>query len=199
MYSSGLRCVFVHVPRTGGTSVALALARYFDDAVWKPDGSLDPDHRSLQEQCQLRGLDPADVMSFAFVRNPWDRYVSFYEFYHGWFLHRQSSADAGNDPRLANSWLSFDDWLRRFISAEPDNLLRPSAQLVRGVSCVGRFERLQESFDAISRQLGLPHQRLPAVNQSLSRQPYRSYYTPALRDLVAELERELLLQFGYTF
>lgn len=200
MYSTSLNCVFVHVPRTGGTSVSLALAKYFDDVVWKPDGSIDPDHRSLEQHCEAYGFDPHQVMSFAFVRNPWDRYVSFYEFYHRWHLREGSKVSQHPDSRLAHADLSFEAWMRRFVEDKPGNLLRPSSRQVRDVKYVGQFERLQESFDELSQRLGLPSQTLPRVNRAgSSRRPYQDYYTPALRDFVAELAAEVIDRFGYTF
>ena len=91
--SHELRCLFVHVPRTGGTSIEKALGMGGDVEVEDADllfgrirseqhlarrfGSDFFQHLTLRE---VRSLESADrsYFSFAIVRNPWDRIVSVY-------------------------------------------------------------------------------------------------------------------------
>ena len=93
--SHELRCLFVHVPRTGGTSIEAALGMAGDVDVEDEDrlfgrirsekyrqlgfGSDFFQHLTLRE---IRSLESAtrsrDYFSFAVVRNPWERAVSVY-------------------------------------------------------------------------------------------------------------------------
>jgi chondroitin 4-sulfotransferase 11 len=63
------KCIFVHIPKTAGTSVT--------DALF---GTPRPRHRPLQ---WYEGMEPElykEYFKFAFVRNPWDRLVSGYHY-----------------------------------------------------------------------------------------------------------------------
>lgn len=95
MISSHHQCVFIHIPKCGGQSVEQA---FLDDLglSWKqraplllkpnPDPAQGPpflSHLTFREYLDLGYLTPkemADFFSFALVRNPYHRVVSFYRF-----------------------------------------------------------------------------------------------------------------------
>ena len=95
--SHGRRYIFVHIPKTGGTSLALALeARAMADDVLIGDTP----KAIKRRRRRLRGLETsgrlwkhsrladieglvtreqmAEYFTFTLVRNPWDRMVSYY-------------------------------------------------------------------------------------------------------------------------
>ena len=94
--SPGRRYVFVHIPKTGGTSMALALeARAMKDDILIGDTPKARQRRNRLEGLPARGrlrkharladlegwigpygLDAMFV--YTMVRNPWDRMVSYY-------------------------------------------------------------------------------------------------------------------------
>jgi hypothetical protein len=201
MYSPRLECLFVHVPRTGGTSVATGLARYFPDFKWKADTSLDPDHRLLAWQLRDYRLHPADVWSFAFVRNPWERFVSFYEFYHRWSQSATPEYLANTtDPLLQQAQQPFETWLREMHDPEPGHLLCPQGAWINGISYVGQFENLRKHFDTICMELGLDPPELPRLNaRGTPYRPYQEYYSPALRQFVQQYEEQAIARFEYRF
>ena len=71
----------------------------------------------------------------------------------------------------------------------------------------GRFERLREDLLSLLEQTGcsVPDAMLreirsaPPINTSFRKRDYQEYYSPALRDLVAEKDNTLFEQFNYTF
>jgi hypothetical protein len=67
-----------------------------------------------------------------------------------------------------------------------------------GVDFVGRFERLEEDMAAICAHIGIPYQPLPRENVS-KREPYQSYYTPELAELVRQRLAREIEAFGYAF
>jgi hypothetical protein len=67
-----------------------------------------------------------------------------------------------------------------------------------GVDFVGRFERLEADMATICARVGLPYQPLPRENVS-QREPYQSYYTPELVELVRRTWAREIETFGYTF
>ena len=184
--SHELRCLFLHVPRTGGTSIEAALGMGGDLDVEDEDrlfgrirsekyralglGSDFFQHLTLREVQSLGSTSRSrDYFSFAVVRNPWDRAVSVYA--------RLVAGKAGvlaerlgvNDP----SGLSFEAFLELaegcahpHLTPQVDYLVDASGKIA--VDLVGRFEALGESFDEVRQRLGRPDLTLPHVCLSVS-------------------------------
>jgi hypothetical protein len=88
------KCIFVHIPKTGGTSI--------EDSIWGPDWSQRTEEQLWMgvvrpgfNKYQSAGLQHllasqirqeagtttfAECFSFAFVRNPWDKVVSQFHY-----------------------------------------------------------------------------------------------------------------------
>lgn len=137
---------FVHVPRTGGWSIATAL-------------DLNPRKRCRASETPRK--------RFAFVRNPLDRLVSTYEFL------RQSQLES---HKLAlQGAVSFSDWVAKgFDETQPEKnwwiFMRTQRYwLDADMDFIGRFETLAEDFALIS---SLP---LIRSNQS-THGPWQGYY-----------------------
>ena len=85
LISDSRRALFVHVPKTGGVSVGVTFARCCPDArskapdVSPPLGRHAPLTRILRAEPQT-----IDYWSFAFVRNPWARMVSWWSMISDW-------------------------------------------------------------------------------------------------------------------
>jgi Sulfotransferase family len=119
----------------------------------------------------------------------------------------------------------FVEYVASYDLAEDDIDLhwRPQYRFLGNVSFnfVGRFERIDEDFRAVAERLGKLTQ-LPTFNRSTYRRAkwrwrnyadcplkrlrglksmpsYRQFYTPQLRERVAELYRRDIEQFGYKF
>jgi hypothetical protein len=112
---------------------------------------------------------------FAFVRNPYDRVVSYYEF-------------IGRSPEHNDhAWVrchSFEDYVMALgteIWADPQHYHRcaPDGEIL--VDFVGRFERLKEDFNQAIKQLSLPEASLDHINRGEREvSNYLDYLTPAL-------------------
>ncbi|MGH6870204.1 MAG: sulfotransferase family 2 domain-containing protein [Rhizomicrobium sp.] len=188
--SASRRFVFAHVPKTGGISIRAALAPFADESLRLPA------HETLAGLAarlpQTRGH-----FKFAFVRNPWDRLVSFYA-YARRFLARTL-------PGLQT--LSFEDMLRALDRHEDwthdVHAFRPQSDFVRGADgapladFVGRFERLETDFDLACARAGIAA-RLTHRNASDHR-PYAACYTAWSRDFVAARYRTDIEAFDYRF
>jgi hypothetical protein len=94
--SHGRRFIFVHIPKTGGTSLALAL----ESKAMKDDILIGDTPKAKQRRNRLKGVKTTgrlwkhsrlvdisglltsneihDFFVFTLVRNPWDRVVSYY-------------------------------------------------------------------------------------------------------------------------
>ncbi|GAA0298736.1 sulfotransferase family 2 domain-containing protein [Sphingomonas oligophenolica] len=201
------RFIFTAVPKTGTHSVRHALREQLGDEdveqvglfvdkrfPWQDLAAIQHGHLSLQQVRPYLGEDAfSGYFKFAFVRNPFDRFVSYCA-----FLLR------GNDvfqqqPR---------EVMRHFLFREPPGhhiLFQPQASLLVGedgktllTDTIGHAEDLQGSYDAISARIGIPSRRLVRLNGS-RHGDYRRYYDQALIDGVAERYAQDLDLFGYTF
>jgi hypothetical protein len=129
---------------------------------------------------------------FAFVRNPWDRFVSYCAFMARDTTHFET------DP------LRYMKFVIREQRPFQHILFRPQSEMVVGadgrleLDIVGRNETMQQSFDEICARIGLASQPLERANSSRHR-PYQEYYDAQLRGWVAELYRWDIERFGYSF
>ena len=197
--------VFVAVPKTGTHAVRKALRPHMGTADMEQVGlfvnrripipqlaQIGHGHISLEQLRQV--MDPrrfGEYFKFAFVRNPFDRFVSYCA-----FMTRDGSAFADDPQRV----------MRRFLEQPPEHhiLFAPQHRFVTDsdgamlADYVGRVETMQESFDFIVGKLGVPSVELEKVN-STKRASYRDYYDQQLIDGVASLYARDLELFGYDF
>ena len=205
------RYAFVHIPKTGGSSIEAALGLFHD---WREENRAamfgliqSPElkkHRFVSHFLQhltvpeLALLIP-DIQSFflfAFVRNPWQRFVSSY---------------SNTDPHLCQEaekqglqlrGLSFKEFVYRCEEIEHVHLLEQYKFITDSqgkvlVDFVGHFESLEADFQKVCRRLGLDR-TLPHLNRSEHR-AYRSYYDAETRTVIARRYQADIELFGYAF
>jgi hypothetical protein len=201
------RFIFVHVQKTAGTSITQLLAPHaLSPAAGRvnriaSDLGLVRDWRQhyFRIHAPLRRAEkflPQEVFGslfkFAFVRNPWDRLVSWYAYVLQDTAHRRHAL-----ARRAGSFAKFvQTELARPRRSQWWMLERRDGTL--GADFIGRFERLEEDMASICGRVGIPYQPLPRANVS-EREPYQSYYTPELAGLVRRHWAREIEAFGYTF
>ena len=214
------RYLFVHIAKTGGTSVRSILGRNrWQEPLFWPGwvcgrisqvcqhriGSRIPRHAPAAVAREM--LPPTlfeEFFKFAFVRNPWDRLVSGYH-------HFLRDRYALLDENQIRDFSGFVDWMLR---VEPETTSR--AALVRAlqrpqheylvdwhgrllVDFVGHYERLEEDFDNVVRRLQLRSLRLPHKRRSERRRDYRTMYSDVLAERVGRFYAADLMAYGYVF
>ncbi len=202
MLSQENKFIFVHIPKTGGTSIEHALQGY-GKVLQGPKnfGSVYYKHATAGAvQQQLGPAKYDEFFKFTFVRNPWDWIVSQYAFNRGFSPpyvfgtpHRRSSR-VRNEHR---KW-SFSDWLPWWITnlspSQTSMLVDDQGQLI--VDAVGHFEHLDNDFREICTMLSVPVEPLPHLKPS-RRCPAAEYYNNESRRLVVEKFRTDFELFGY--
>ncbi len=133
--------------------------------------------------------------SFAFVRNPWDRQVSYYK-----YMTREPPFVDRKTINRIKSFGSFDNYVkwrctRRRVRLQKDWVYSKDGELL--VDFVGRYENLKEDFDKICSRIGVSAS-LPRANVSNTK-PYREFYTEETRELVREAFKPDIETFGYEF
>lgn len=201
---------FIHLPKTGGSSVKVALAPFADDPLaylpnrWLDRCGIHVNYFAPWREKRFRTHTPAvilyrelpsqtfaDLFKFAFVRNPWDLLVSSYRFLTRSPRHRrgQVATRLGTFARYVDYELARGKLMQtRMLTSSHGRLL---------VDYVGRFESLEADFATVAGHLGLA-MRLPHVNVG-TRDDYRAHYSPRLAARVADGFGEDIERFGYTF
>ena len=205
MISHSNRFIFVHVPKTGGTSIERTIQKYgtclqgkrnFDSIYYK--------HITANSLKILLGDEFDTYFKFTVVRNPWDWIVSNYEYNRG--VHRPYSiSDSDSDKQKDFSSLnlenmSFDVWLDWWVET-----FHPS-QIQLLVDCDGKlltdkvikFESLQEDFNMVCKKINIKPSKLPHKIKS-NRRPYEEYYNSESKALVQRAFSADIEAFDYHF
>ena len=216
LLSHRYKFLFVHIAKTGGTSVRAALNRlrwrdplYYllwpahkiSGATGHKLGLKFPRHAHIIAAKEMLPTSYYDeLFKFAFVRNPWDLQVSS-------FFHIQRER-----PQFMNGISNFNDFMRyKFNPQRPyqyhidTSLSLQSDYLVdlhgtMQVNFLGKTERLEADFWQVVQQLQLPIKTLPGKRvDTTRRRDYRSYYADDTAELVAtHFARDIKL-FDYRF
>ncbi|SEP14865.1 sulfotransferase family 2 domain-containing protein [Aquisalimonas asiatica] len=209
--------MFVHIAKTGGTSVRAALRKYrwggwyslplglasMVSQMTRPRHKLGlkfPRHAKAVAALEMLPTDVYDgLFKFTIVRNPWDLQVS--SFHH---IRREK-------PEVLEGVNTFEEFLKRKFDPERsyDYMLDISAERqheylenLRGeviVDFIGRYENLQTDFNTICERIGITAPELPHLRRAADRRDYRSYYTDELAEMVAHHYQRDLELLGYTF
>ncbi|MBS3820915.1 MAG: sulfotransferase family 2 domain-containing protein [Phycisphaerae bacterium] len=211
--------VFVHIQKTGGRTIERLLRQHVPDA--QPLGRA----AHIPWRAIAGRLDrPEQYIVFAFVRNPWERLVSWYTMIHEAFA--LGLPDALKSRRNLHHFLyarynplwrdvhrhapTFDEFVRkcrRQIEVKPgihyscgypqSDYLKAADDTFRA-DFVGRIEHFAGDVAALGHRLGVDFDTIPHENRSLHAH-YADYYTPQTQAIVRDVFREDIERFGYAF
>lgn len=200
------RFIFAAVPKTGTHSVRQALREHLsaDDIEqvglfvnkrfpFEELAAIRHGHLSLAQVRPYLDKDDFDgYFKFAFVRNPFDRFVSYCA-----FMTRGRDVFERSPQAVMHHFL-FVEPPEQHILFQPQYTVLADAEGALLTDMVGRVEDMQSSYDAICARIGIPSRALDQVNSS-KRGDYRAYYNEELKRGVAERYARDLQLFGYEF
>jgi|SaaInlV_165m_DNA_1040744.scaffolds.fasta_scaffold38728_1 chondroitin 4-sulfotransferase 11 len=188
MISHKHQCVFVHIPKTGGTSLGKLLL-----------GDLDAYEGKTHSPFSGPYLKFPQYFKFSFVRNPWDRIVSYY-----------------HEKKCLNN-VSFSDYIkmvrgdfpekRRELSRRDPNVWKHARgylnfwlpqKSIKHLDYIGKLESIQSDWETISKRLNINHPLIHA-RKTLDRSPYQDYYDGESKEIVRKLYEEDVQYFGYSY
>ena len=209
--------IFVHVPKTAGTSIRSLLETTFSQparSVVRPSSarkfgrrlrrklglktySCDPtliqlhNHARATEYRSLLGIQFENYFRFAFVRNPFSWQVSLYEYIKNTSAHRLN---------IFCNMIDFEGYL---LSGVPESVRTQSSYLCDEensclVDFVGKFENLDADWEHISNRLDLPSSSLPRLNVLSTGKKYSFYLTPNVVSLITKRFACDFERFGYS-
>lgn len=201
VYSPKFNCTFIHNPRTGGTSIGVAIQNIDKSSeVWWQ-------HQEIPNEF----IDKSKL-TFSVVRNPWDRTVSSYHFFRDGQLHR----DMIHSRKLRETILkqnnlkefpSFENWIKKqakskFIVPKEIiqlDILSQQADIVVKADEILKFETLQDDLQKIEKMLNFNFNIQQNYNVSTRDKDYRSYYSEETKKLVGDHFYQDIVKFQYTF
>nr|WP_322786307.1 sulfotransferase family 2 domain-containing protein [Pseudooceanicola batsensis] len=211
--SRGRRYLFIHIPKTGGTSLALAL----ESRAMKDDIMLGDTPKARNRRGRVRGIESrgrlwkhstladldglvameeiGDLFLFTLVRNPWARAVSYYH-----WLRKQTFDHPA--VRIART-RDFSGFLNHRLIRESFRV-SPAAHYVTDASGRERpalFIRLEHFetdaaplFDHLGFALALPQENVTGAGAD-----YRRFYDDRDSALLADCCARDIARFGYGF
>ena len=185
------RCIFIHIPKTAGISVARALF-----------GSKGAGHARAADYLATIGAEDFDCLfKFSIVKNPYDRLISAY-----WYLMAGGMSEG--DRKIAEEFLGkfggFDSFVLHGLDEAAESqvhfmpqwtfLLDPRTNRIC-TDLLVPFEEMDAGFAEICRRLGR-NVVLPRLNVA-QRRPARGALTPDLEAAIRRVYRSDFDLLGY--
>lgn len=172
--------IFIHIPRTGGTSIENLLGKVNEGDKHKSLFSLE------------KKVDISSFFKFSFIRNPWDITISKYVAPYYCKINKLSNK-------------SFLYFLENYFPAPNEagdsfhDYFDPSK-----MDYIGRFETREKDLDYISNKIGIELDPKFSVKQkemqrTRSKKHYTEYYDDETREIVAQKYAQDIERFGYKF
>lgn len=213
------QCVFVHIPKNAGTSISQALDLRFNHCqirkrfgikskkTWKKYHLAQIyknkvlQHLTLPNMIKINYL-PFSIFQnfykFAFVRNPWDRFIS--EFF---YLKK--------DKNFSEYLKIFNETSIQYILKNQDyDHVRQQVDYIQSyknikMDFIGRFENLQEDWNKICDNIKFGNSLKYLLGQikidyhTNRKKDYKNYYNSRTKKLIEKTYQQDIDTFHYTF
>jgi hypothetical protein len=196
------RYIYIHIPKTGGSSIERSLINIHYPEITKPvakwPSKLKTDFvvgKASNQHWPLNRFDHyQDYTRFCTARNPFSRLVSEYSYIKRGY----------NTSRAAQPGLSFTSFVKQDLIetlAHPYHSLPQTAFITtatKHIDFIIKFENIQQDFDTVCDKIGIARQQLPHLNKT-DHKHYTEYYDDETREIVAQKYARDIEYFGYTF
>lgn len=207
MISHKHKCIFIHIPRTAGTSIE----KWIHGSNWwdiKPETK----HLTASQAKEIYNEFWDDYFKFTFIRNPWDRVISCLKFseYFGIYHHKKSKLHLWKN-------LDLNKYKKRFgskITLEYDYRFHKQEDLIskkhlpgqvyqnildEELDFIGQFENLAADCKKIQNILGLEKEFSEHAVSSKKRRKYQYYYNKKSIREVQDLYQKDIEHFDYKY
>jgi len=212
MTSHELKCIFIHFPRTAGSSIEKFLLK--TDDIYGPKTSIYRDkenneriiseghHTSVKDYVKQNGEEIwNEYFTFSFVRNPWDWFVS--NFF--WDLYQYNKAKAeGRAIKYRRNFIveecnsDFTTYIKKGAERPDWFVFTQVCDFIGNPDFVGRFENLEKDMQIICNRLSLEYKDFPCLNK-MDRKDYMHYYDNETGEIVYNLFKKDIECFDYSF
>jgi len=226
--------IFIRIPKTASTSMHYVFDNYPNVKLETKINIIQgKDKQNYRIKFGLANLWRQAVgekewdksISFAFVRNPYDRAVSSWQHVckllrKGRFISDSSQVSARLFTRLNKAFLkrahlplisgiSFDYFLylqktgklienSEWHACEQHiHVTNPKGEII--TTFIGRYENLQKELQSLCEILGIGKVNIPIINASERRKGYKYYYNKERKKIVSEIYQKDIEIFEYSF
>jgi hypothetical protein len=222
MISQKHRAIYIHIPRTAGTSIEKKLGLY----EFVTRGA--QDHRTVRDvrpisffthgrylRQQIDGYSRRSLLQHMLgprfqwgrhakraTREQFDSYLKFTVVRNPWARVYSWYRTAMNDPVLGYRRCDFETFLQEQAA---NWALRPQLHWMTDfdgsipLDRIIRFENLADEMAGLLAELGFRNRTLPHLNRGKGNPDYRAAYTDEAAELVARRYRDEIEMFGYRF
>jgi chondroitin 4-sulfotransferase 11 len=199
LVSDSRKLVFVHIQKTGGNTVTRLLKENLSD-IYMVGGKHSFATRGMEE---LENWDK--YFRFAFVRNPWERLVS-------WYSMKTERGKSGNKlwHYVRENSSNFEEFVynctdevevrkgvhRSFAYNQLDYVTNEDGNLL--VDFIGRLENFDDGVRHVFNRIGVEVEIVPHRNRSRHTH-YSAFYTSETEEVVRERFKRDIEYFGYEF
>lgn len=205
------KLLFVHIPKTGGTTIGNiihpdqkpsvlnhnTIGKKYSDIVRGKKFHF-AEHESFdfyKQHIVDSGMSLSSFFVFSFVRNPYSRMFSTWK-----FLREQIEA---NNPIFMNKETfyakrPFNDWVK-IISQNPFIFCQEQVWFIKKHECnfLGRYEQFEIDLHKLLDILQIECSEIPRFNQTSYNDEYKNYYDQNTRDIVYRIFKRDFLEFQY--
>jgi hypothetical protein len=188
------KSIFIHIPKAAGTSIARAIY------------GMNVGHRKAVDYCKVSKREYKKYYTYSFVRNPWDRVVSAYNFAkQGGTSYVQPIPNPIYQSKLfsdfetfVTQWLSTADLRNEDVVFAPQHWYIYDENMQCLVDHIGRIETLTNDLQILEKQLNMKIV-IEQLNQSNRKNDYRSYFTEETKAIVTSIYQKDIELFKYEF
>jgi len=178
--------VFIHIPKTAGTTICSSWEGSLLKEVCKKTGVLGGTHKTIT---QIRKAYPETkyYLSFSVIRNPFSRFVSMFHF---------KQLNPRKPEQYSTEW---PDKEAEGLYSQLYWITNANGEII--VNKLLRYENLLLELKETFEGLELPEPRfvMPHFRQTGSIDDYKCYYDVAMKSLVSFIYREDLKMFNYSW
>ncbi|MGK7940424.1 MAG: sulfotransferase family 2 domain-containing protein [Crocosphaera sp.] len=218
--SNTKKFIFIHIPKTAGTSIHRSLDEYNDlkhsrlfkalerrtglkiyattylGKLRKINDLKGGSHGMLKHVQQLIPQEMyIEYFKFAVVRNPWSYRVSMFNFIKNTQTHPLHNVIQNLSFQEFIEWLVDDNGATGKIKGQTEFIINQNGKFE--LNYLARLETINQDFPVIFQKIGITA-KLSKKNVS-TKKDYRTYYNDKTASLIADFSKEDIENFGYNF
>ena len=188
------RCIFIHIPRTAGTSIETCI-----NPNWTFENFREEKHILASTARKIYRDYWDEYFKFSFVRNPWDRMVSMSKY--GSFYGCQVKSGKLDVMRYQKKFPRAEIDPRSKSAGDKTAIIHNAVYLNilnEELDFIGRFESLKEDYQKVCSIIKCS-KSLSHKEAGKNKEDYTKFYDIKTQKLVSKIYRKDIEYFNYKF